>query len=89
MGYYIDRTSSCILPATGKANKLIALGGKQIPQPKLWIENLVCVVENGMFDAAGYIYSQRELDQFADPSDYRPKTWIIFPDAAKLSGYND
>jgi hypothetical protein len=74
MGYYIDRTTSGVLPTTGKANFLIRHGGIQIPQPKQWVENLVCVVENGMFDAAGYMYSQSEMDQFADPRDTRRKT---------------
>jgi len=88
MGYYINHTSyGEALPARGKADQLIALGGQKIPQPKKWVENLVCVVENGPFDAAGYIFSQRELEDFSYPDDNRRKIWIIFPNAAELSGY--
>lgn len=37
---------------------------------------LVCVVENGPFDAAGIIFSQRELDHFWNDESGRPRTWL-------------
>jgi len=87
MGYYIDKTSKgTILPACDKADYLILDGAKEVKaefQP-----NLVCIVENGFFDAAGYAYSKNEFDQFNDPNDNRPKRWLIYPLAGKLSGYN-
>lgn len=90
MGYYINQLSDGKnLPSSGKAMCLIEDGGKEITEPKTLVENLVCVVENPWFDAAAYIYSQRELEEFADPRDNRRKWWIIYPNAAKLSGYNE
>ncbi len=54
MGRYINQNSKGeSLPANGKAKALIADGAKVIPQPTEFEEDIVCVVENGMFDAAG------------------------------------
>lgn len=41
----------------------------------------VCVVENGMFDAAAVCDNQYELDAFNAPTDYRPRTWLSVPRA--------
>ena len=88
MGYYINHNSNGVsLPACDKADYLILDGGAEISKPKQWVPNLVCVVENGMFDAAGYVYSEDELRAFTNPYDHRPKRWIIYPRAAELSGY--
>lgn len=45
--------------------------------------NLVCVVDNGMFAAAAYCYSQGEFEEFNSTS--RPKTWLIVPNAKELA----
>ena len=49
---------------------------------------VVCVVDNGFFEAAAFIYSHDEYEAFGHDS--RPKTWLImdFTLAAKLSGYS-
>ena len=39
-------------------------------------EALVCVVENGPFDAAGVAYDAAERDSFNNPTDPRAKTWL-------------
>ena len=36
----------------------------------------VCLVDNGIFTAAGIAFSKRERDSFLDPSDRRPKLWF-------------
>jgi len=53
-------------------------------------KGVVCVVSNIPFDAAGFAYSKRELDEFADPRDERPKQWLVMDreKAEKLSGYS-
>ena len=40
-------------------------------------QNLVCVVDNVFFHAAGVVYSERELDAFSQSDDTRPKEWYI------------
>lgn len=78
MGYYIQG------PTSGKAKHIVEnFGGQIIPQPKDFSiipqeKALICVVNNnGLFDAAGYCYSQSEFSAFNDPSDNRPKTWVL------------
>ena len=89
MGYYINEISNgTSLPARQKADCIIADGGIEIKKPTQLIENLVCVVENGPFDAAAYIYSLSELLAFDNPNDARKKRWIIYKYAPILSGYD-
>jgi hypothetical protein len=71
------------LPASGKAQKLIEDGAKVVNaefQP-----NLVCVVDNGFFEAAGYCFNENEFEAFNSPSDPRPKIWLVHPDAENLA----
>jgi len=37
----------------------------------------VCCVENGMFQAAAICYKPREIEEFNDPTDSRPRAWYI------------
>ena len=46
---------------------------KDIPQTKA----LICVVDNGAFEAAAFCYSAREFEDFTEPSDSRPKEWLM------------
>lgn len=95
MGYYINTGHN-----VGKAEWLIAnesaLELTFVPRsladlsPDTELNGLICVVNNGPFEAAGFIYSDRELEAFTDPSDYRDKRWLVMPleRAKELSGYN-
>ena len=89
MGYYINQTSDGRpLPSTKKADALILFDDAiEIAKPDKFVENLVCVVENGMFDAAGYCYSEEEFKEFSNPTDLRPKRWIVYLYAKEMSGY--
>lgn len=40
---------------------------------------LVCLVDNGPFTAAGVCDTDRDLDCFTDPTDYRIRTWYEVP----------
>lgn len=84
MGYYINETSKGIaLSPRGKVETLLEDGAKIVEaefQP-----NLICVVDNGFFEAAGYCYDEDEFGVFNDSSDIRPKTWLVHPKAKELA----
>ena len=83
MGYYINQNSKGQgLPALCKVSALIA-DGATITDAS-FKENLVCVVNNGPFEAAGYMYSENEFNQFARP-DGRDKIWLVYPHAKELA----
>lgn len=45
---------------------------------KIGIKNLmVCLMDNGLFTAAGVAFDEREVKAFSDPTDRRPKTWFV------------
>lgn len=79
MGKYVNKTShgSTGTSAAAKCTDLIADGAIEIPQPKEFIENIVCVVDNGFFGAAAYAYDENELSMFKRP-DGRLKRWFIW-----------
>lgn len=45
--------------------------------------DLVCVVDNFMFAAAGYCYNEAEFEEFSKTT--RPKKWLIVPNAKELA----
>jgi hypothetical protein len=45
----------------------------------------VCLVNNGPFLAAGVGFSEREVEAFNQPTDYRPKQWYrVSREAARM-----
>lgn len=89
MGYYIDKVRETYLDPRDKARQILTLieGAKVIKErPIAFQPDLVCVVENGLFDAAGYCYNEEEMRAFNEP-DGRRRTWLTVPDADKWSGY--
>jgi hypothetical protein len=93
MGYYINQSSKRILPGKGKADALIEDGDAidiDVVPTSIPTHNaaIVCVVDNGAFDAAAYAYSNDELQVFLHP-DPRPKRWLLMNKklAEKLAGY--
>ena len=86
MGKYINTTSqNGVLPFQGKARKLIDDGATLILDKPSFQDNLVCVVDNGAFEAAAYCYSEQEFQAFNEPTDYRQKSWLIYPHAKELA----
>ena len=41
------------------------------------LEVPVCLVDNGVFKAAGVAFSKRELENFTQPGDFRNKQWYM------------
>jgi hypothetical protein len=88
MGYYIQG------PILGKATFIQKeYGALPIEQPKSFFEvtegkALICIVNNGFFDAAAYIYDVREFTEFTDSYDDRPKIWLLM-DANKAKELTD
>lgn len=88
MGYYINETSKGVpLPAIGKYDELISDGGTP-DNGDQFKENLICVVQNALFDAAGYAFDEREFEVFHEQRTGRPRKWLIHPEAKRLSGWN-
>lgn len=53
-----------------------------IPKPETFDEipdelALLCVVDNGPFEACAYVETQRDFDDFSDPTDPRPMVWMV------------
>lgn len=42
----------------------------------------VCLVDNGLFEAAGIAFDEGELQAFNQPHDIRPRWWFVVPKAA-------
>jgi len=90
MGFYIE-----VPMKTGKALQLVRLWGAKVLSQKPASFNdvpsgkaLVCIINNGPWEAAGFCYSRDELERF-DVPDGRPRTWL-FMDlnlVIKLTGY--
>ena len=94
MGYYINSAGGVPLQATGKALALInrenAKRLTEVPSQLPTDGNgIICVVNNGFFEAAAFAYSNEELAYFRDSSDTRPKVSLTMPlqRCKELSGY--
>lgn len=84
MGYYIE-TEAC----TGKVKAILnAAPGSFIMDDPCFDSTgrsvTVCVVDNGPFEAAAVAFSKDELEVFANPNDFRPKTWLSVPRAEAI-----
>lgn len=90
MGYYIQTPSSL-----QKAEQIAELsGGVIVDKPKKFSDvpvglALIVVVDNGPFEAAAFCYDEGEFRDFTNPSDDRPKTYVVmdWDRACMLSGY--
>ena len=91
MGFYIE-----VPDRKNKAQQIVDLyGGKIVSIPPLFEDitpdkAIICVVDNGPFEAAAFCYSQSELIAFSY-YDGRSKIWIIMDrkKACKLTGYEE
>lgn len=93
MGYYIQAPSN-----KGKADFIVNEYGAEIvgtdTEVPEWDKEkaIICVVDNGLFEAAGYAYSPTELTDFAlpDRGPQRPRIWLKMDrqKAEELSGFS-
>lgn len=84
MGLYIDQwTDGSYLPTKGKADALVERGATELHGEIKLHPHLVCVVENGMFDAAGWCFNAGELESFQYP-DGRRRRWLLVPEVETL-----
>jgi len=86
MGYYINENSKGEPIGPQSKTKALIADGARIVSGDKFEENLICVVQNGFFDAAGYAYSEAEWKVMSE-SDGRRKIWLVHPMAKELSGY--
>lgn len=92
MGYYIQTNSHA-----NKADYLVEkLGGQKVNKPASFEaipqdKALVIVVDNGLFEAAGLIYSADEFQSFTLTSDTRYKQYVLLDKqvAYKEAGYQE
>ena len=95
MGYYIDSTKNGALNPKGKVQDLINYENAIIVNQPINFDDylnyaLICVVDNGPFEAAGYAFDKEEFEAFNySKNDFRPKTWLIMDKerAKLLTGY--
>jgi hypothetical protein len=85
MGLYINELpNGTPLPSKGKARVLLNEGATYHQVDK-FVPNLVCVVDNGPFEAAAFCYNINEYLAFTDKRDKRPKTWLVWEPVAEVA----
>lgn len=90
MGYYIQVPKNL-----GKAKQIEELhDGMIIPRPVSFSKvpeskALIVVVNNGLFEAAGFAYDEKEFEAFTDPDDSRRKEYVLMDrkEAERLSEF--
>lgn len=87
MGYYINNINGKDLGVTfeDKCKGLLNNGATETTDTQ-YQEDMVCVVDNGMFAAVGHVYSEKEFNIFKI-RDGRRKRWFILSNAGEFSGF--
>lgn len=88
MGKYINQLpDGTMMPTHHKALNILNQipGSKVIPKPDTFVEDLVCVVDNGPFEAAAYCDSPNEFRRFTRIGDDRSKIWMTVPNVDKIA----
>lgn len=61
-----------------KAQELVGATPLTLPEKDSGME-VVCVIDNGLFEAAGFAYSSRELQEFVFDGTSRPRRFLLVP----------
>lgn len=85
MGKYVNAINGEYIGTSykDKCEGLLKFGAKETSGDSFQ-EDLICVVNNGNFGAAGYAYSEREYECFKEDCG-RNKRWFVLKDALKHS----
>jgi len=80
VGYYIEvpgtfKNKAEIIEETLNARRVTQAEAEKIVKDTT--KAVICVAENDLFDAAAFCYSPEEFKRFSEPSDTRPKTWLV------------
>lgn len=82
MGKYINGIGTTFAQ---KEAGLKELGAVEIPTPEQFEEDLVCLVDNGLFAAAAYAFSEKEMQYFREDPAGRPQKWFKLYEAAEFA----
>jgi hypothetical protein len=83
MGLYLEVDSKGQhLGTKGKADKLIGDGAVEQVHPH-YEAFVVCVIDNGPFEAAGFCYSRQEFMNFLQGVGRRPARWLVAESACR------
>lgn len=83
MGWYINNIGTTFID---KVNTLKNIHHATVTEtPTEWVENIVCVVDNGAFAAAAWMKDQRELDYWLSDKTNRKRVWLLVPNASSLA----
>jgi hypothetical protein len=80
MGYYIQTDA-----LTDKANYIVNnFEGELVSKPEKFVDvpkdkALIVVVSNGLFEAAGFVYNEREFLDFVTKNTNRHREYILMP----------
>ena len=86
MGYYLPG------PPKGKVPYLCSMGATLLDASAVTEitdeKRIICVVDNGPFEAAALIHNMGELAAFSRPDDDRPRVWLLMDraQADRLAG---
>lgn len=86
MGKYVNEDSKGNALGTSFESKVNGLlnDGAEKDTGFTYKPNLICVVDNGFFAAAGYAYCEAEWNEFRR-EDGRHKVWLTHPMAEQLA----
>lgn len=85
MGYYLqapthhNKAKYLLTKFGGKVLSCIPISISDVPD-----QAVVCVVDNGLFEAAAVAYSDGELAAFNRHGDNRPKIWLVLDNRQKV-----
>lgn len=87
MGYYVNETQNGYLGTNfeEKCSAFLNVGAVELDNSEIFVQNMICVVDNGLFAAAAYLYNEDEWKKFTNPTDTRKKRFFQWDKAEEYS----